>query len=176
MENDLRYPIGEAVHQPFSHDELETRLAAIRFLPNAIEASIVNLNEEQLHTPYRDGGWTVHQVVHHVADSHMNAYTRFKLGFTEDGPGIKPYEEKKWAELADVKELPVNISITLLFALHQRWYIFLKSFAIDDWMKTVYHPEKKREITLWELLGTYAWHGQHHTAQINALRKRMNWR
>ena len=153
----------------------EQWLADIKFLPNAIENAVHDLNEEQLQTPYREGGWTVHQVVHHVADSHMNAVIRFKLGYTENNPTIRPYNEKLWATTPDTLNLPVNISSTLLYALHQRWYEFLRNFTEDDWNKTVYHPEHKKEFTLWFLLGMYAWHGRHHVAHITGLRERMGW-
>lgn len=172
---DLRYPIGKYEPVEYSLKQKEEWLADIKFLPNALESAIQNLDEQQLHTPYRDGGWTVHQLVHHVADSHMNAYIRFKLGITENNPTIKPYEEKLWAETRDVKELPVNISITLLYALHKRWHEFLTGFSEDDWQKTVYHPEHQKQFTLWLLLGMYAWHGKHHTAHVNALKERMGW-
>lgn len=175
MTNDLRYPIGAYAPQPFSEAQKEEWLADIRFLPGALEHALHNLDAQQLHTPYRDGGWTVSQVVHHVADSHINAYCRFKLGYTEAGPTIRPYEEKLWAETADVQALPVNVSITLLFALHQRWHEFLKSFTAADWQKTIIHPEHGKAFTLWHLLGMYAWHGRHHTAHITALRERMGW-
>jgi uncharacterized damage-inducible protein DinB len=173
--SDQRYPIGQYEPQPFSDRQKETWLADIRFLPNAVEAALNNLDEAQLHTPYRDGGWTVHQLVHHIADSHINAYIRFKLGYTEETPVIKPYEESAWALTEDVKTLPVNISITLLYALHQRWTVFLQSFRDEDWQRTVFHPEHKKEMSLWYLLGMYAWHGRHHTAHITALRERMGW-
>ena len=124
---DLRYPIGKYEPREFSQKLKEQSIADIRLLPNAIENAVRNLDEKQLHTPYREGGWTVHQLVHHVADSHMNAYIRFKLGYTENNPTIKPYEENDWAQTADVKNLPINISITLLHALHQRLHEFLKS-------------------------------------------------
>lgn len=172
---DPRYPIGKYETQPFTEEVKKQWLADIKFLPSLIENAIHNLDEHQLQTPYRDGGWTVHQLVHHIADSHINAYTRFKLGYTEDNPAIKPYNEKLWATLPDVKNLPVNISITLLFALHQRWYEFLKSFSDSDWQKTVYHPDHKKELTLWYLLGMYAWHGKHHAAHITQLREQMAW-
>lgn len=172
---DLRYPIGQYEPKPLSQSVKEEWLADIRFLPQAIEHAINNLNEAQLHTPYRDGGWTLNQVVHHVADSHMNAYCRFKLGFTEDRPTIRPYDEKAWAETQDVKDLPINISITLLHALHQRWHHFLQSLTDGDYNRTVFHPEHKKEFTLWYLLGMYAWHGRHHTAHITSLRERKNW-
>ena len=175
MEADLRYPIGQYEPKPFSVEQKEQWLADLHFLPIAIEAAVNNLDERQLQTPYRDEGWTVHQVVHHVADSHINAYCRFKLGYTENNPTIRPYEEKLWATTADVQHLPINISITLLHALHLRWHEFLKSFSENDWKRTVYHPEHKKEITLWHLLGMYAWHGRHHVAHINNLRERMGW-
>lgn len=175
MNLDLRYPIGVYQPQPFSNEVLEEWLADIQFLPNRLEASLHDLDEAQLQTPYREGGWTVHQLVHHIADSHINAYCRFKLGYTEPGTSIKPYDEGLWAQTEDVKELPVNISITLLFALHQRWYQFLKSLSRQDWERTVFHPEHKREFTLWHLLGMYAWHGRHHVAHILSLRDRNNW-
>ncbi len=175
MTTDLRYPIGIYEPQPFSQPLKEDWLAAINFLPNRLEAALHDLDEAQLHTPYRNGGWTVHQLVHHVADSHINAYCRFKLGYTEAAPTIRTYEEKLWAETTDVRDLPVNISITLLFALHQRWFHFLNTFSDADWQRTIYHPEHKKEFTLWHLLGMYAWHGRHHTAHITALRERMGW-
>jgi hypothetical protein len=175
IETDLRYPIGKYVPVEFSEPQKEEWLADIKFLPNALENAIHDLDEKQLQTPYREGGWTVHQLVHHVADSHMNAYIRFKLGYTEETPGIKPYDEKLWAITSDVQNLPVNISITLLYALHQRWHEFLKYFAAKDWQRTVYHPEHKKEFTLWQLFGMYAWHSRHHVAHITSLRARNGW-
>ena len=172
---DHKYPIGKYEPQPYSETLRDQLLAEIRFLPNAIENAVSNLDEKQLKTPYREGGWTIHQLVHHIADSHMNAYIRFKLGYTEENPVIKPYEEKLWAETADVKHLPVNISITLLYSLHTRWHEFLKSFKESDWLKTVFHPEHKKEMSLWFLLGMYAWHGRHHTAHITSLRENKGW-
>ena len=174
-EEDLRYPIGKYEPKPFATSLKEEWLADIKFLPQAIEHAISNLDEAQLQTPYRDGGWTLHQVVHHVADSHLNGYCRFKLGYTEELPTIRPYDETLWATTADVTNLPINISITLLHALHHRWHEFLLSFSDADWQRKVYHPEAKKEFTLWELLGSYAWHGRHHTAHITSLRERMNW-
>jgi uncharacterized damage-inducible protein DinB len=173
--SDLRYPIGEYVPKDYSEEQKEQWLADIKFLPQLIENAVSNLDEEQLQTPYREGGWTVHQLVHHIADSHMNAYIRFKLGYTEENPTIKPYEEKLWVQTADVKNLPVNISITLLYTLHSRWSEFLKNFSQTDWQRTVFHPEHKKQITLWHLLGLYAWHGRHHAAHITGLRERMGW-
>ena len=174
--SDSRYPIGKYEPQAFSNELKAQWLADIKFLPNAIESAISNLDEHQLQTPYREGGWTVHQVVHHVADSHVNAYCRFKLGYTEGKATIRPYEEKLWAEMNDVQKLPINISITLLHALHARWYESLKYVKDDEWNnRTVFHPEHKKTMRLWYLLGLYAWHGKHHVAHITSLRERMNW-
>ena len=172
---DAQYPIGKYVPEEYSEKTKQQWIADIKFLPNAVEAAISNLDEKQLQTPYRDGGWTVHQLVHHIADSHMNAYIRFKLGYTENNPVIKPYEEKLWTTTSDVKNLPVNISVTLLHALHQRWNEFLTSFTDADWKRTVFHPEQKKEMSLWFLLGLYAWHSRHHVAHINNLRTAKNW-
>lgn len=172
---DPRYPIGEYQVQPYSDELKDQWLADIKFLPNALESAISNLDEQQLQTPYREGGWTVHQLVHHVADSHMNAYCRFKLGYTEENPTIKPYEEQLWATTTDVQNLPVNLSITLLFALHRRWHEFLDHFTREDWERTVFHPEQKKQLTLWQLLGMYAWHGRHHTAHVTELRRMRGW-
>ncbi|BAV05702.1 DinB superfamily protein [Filimonas lacunae] len=172
---DLRYPIGKFAPQPFSQAQKESWLLDLKFLPNELEAAILNLDEGQLNTPYREGGWTVVQVVHHVADSHINAYTRFKLALTEDNPVIKPYKEGEWAKLDDVQAVPINVSITLLYALHQRWVATLKNLDDHAWERTVFHPEQKAAISLWQLLGSYAWHGKHHVAHITALRSRMNW-
>lgn len=172
---ELKYPIGKYIEQPFSEALLKEWLLDIEVLPKALEYAIINLDAAQLEEPYRPGGWNSRQVVHHVADSHMNAYIRFKLGYTEENPDIKPYEEGEWALLSDVKEIPINVSITLLYALHARWHNFLKSLKPEDWNRTVFHPEHKKTMTLWYLLGNYAWHGKHHTAHINKLRERMGW-
>ncbi len=175
METDLRYPIGKYTPQAFSTEQKESWLNDIKFAPQAIENAILNLDEAQLNTPYREGGWTVHQLVHHIADSHINAYCRFKLALTEDNPTIKPYEEKLWAELDDVKDLPVNISITLLYALHTRWYEAIRKLPDNAWQRTLVHPDNNRVLTLWYMLGNYSWHSRHHVAHITALRERNNW-
>lgn len=172
---DLRYPIGQYEPQPYSPNQKRLWLQDIQFLPGLLENAIENLDEHQLNTPYRDGGWTVKQVVHHVADSHINAYTRFKLGLTEDNPTIKPYEEARWAELRDVESVPVNMSITLLYALHTRWHAAILHLTDEQWKRTVFHPEAKKELSLWHLLGSYAWHGKHHVAHITSLRERKGW-
>lgn len=172
---DPRYPIGKYEPQPFSQQLKDSWIADIEFLPAELENSILNLDEQQLDTPYRNEGWTLRQVVHHVADSHMNALIRFKLGLTESNPTIKPYLENEWANLSDVNEIPINVSITILFGMHKRWVAVLKSMTNKDFERTVFHPEHKKELSLWFLLGLYAWHGKHHTAHIKTLREQKNW-
>lgn len=175
VSTDPRYPIGKVEHQPFSEKLRQIWLNDIKFMPQALENALLNLDEEQLKTPYREGGWTVHQLVHHIADSHMNAYIRFKLGLTEDNPRICTYEEQLWAELPDVGTQPVNISITLLYALHTRLYALLSALTEKDWERTIYRPDTQKEQTLWQLLAVYSWHGRHHVAHIMALRERNHW-
>jgi hypothetical protein len=171
----LRYPIGRYQPKPYSEQQKQEWLNDIKFLPQSIENAIHNLDEWQLQTPYRDGGWTVQQLVHHVADSHINAYCRFKLGLTEDKPAIRPYEEKAWALLNDVQTVPINVSITLLYALHTRWYALIADLPLKDWEREVYHPEADKVMSLWYLLGMYAWHSRHHVAHITAMRERNKW-
>ncbi len=173
--SDLRYPIGRYEAQPFSTPQKEEWLNDIKFLPQLLENAVVNLDEAQLKTPYREGGWTIHQLVHHVADSHMNAYCRFKLGLTENNPTIRPYDQEAWAQLSDSAKIPINISLTLLYALHTRWYSLLSDLELKEWERTVFHPEHQKEMTLWFLLGMYAWHGKHHVAHITSLRERNKW-
>ena len=162
----LQYPIGKYIEQPFSSKQLDEWLLDIKTLPMHVENAILNVDEFELETPYRLGGWTKKQVVHHIADSHMNAYIRFKLALTEDNPTIKPYDENAWAQLPDTKILPINISITLLFSLHIRLYELLKNISEQDWSRTVFHPEHEKEMSIWYLLGMYAWHGKHHVAHL----------
>ena len=170
-----QYPIGKYVEQPFSEKQLQEWLNDIRFLPENLEHAVLNLDEAQLETPYRDGGWTVKQLVHHVADSHMNAYIRFKLGLSEENPTIKPYNQDAWAQMPDTKNLPINLSFTILHAMHRRWYEILINISTEQWNRTGVHPEYNKQMTLWYLLGMYAWHSRHHTAHINSLRERMGW-
>jgi hypothetical protein len=171
---DLRYPIGKYSPEPYSDDLKRRWLNDLAQLPNLLEASILNLDEAQLHAPYRPDGWTVQQLVHHVADSHINAFCRMKLVLSEDKPTVKPYHENLWAQQADVA-LPVNISITLLHALHLRMHALMKAVTDDQWQRSYIHPESGKEFTLWFLLGLYAWHGKHHTAHITSMRERMGW-
>ena len=175
MSEDLQYPIGKYTAQPFSHKQKEEWLLDLKFLPDDLETAVQNLDAHQLQTPYREGGWTVQQLVHHIADSHMNAYIRFRNGLTENNPTIKPYEEKEWAKLADANEVPINVSLTLLHALHIRLLATIKDLSEDQWERTVIHPEHGRQMSLWFLLGLYAWHGKHHVKHITALRERNGW-
>ncbi len=175
MSNDPRYPIGKYEPKPYSEEQKQAWLLDLQFLPEALERAINNLDESQLNTPYRDGGWTVKQLVHHVADSHMNAYIRFKLGLTEDKPTIKPYEEQDWALLADNDLVPINVSLTLLHALHLRWVATIKDLTEEQWNRLVVHPAANREMSIWFLLGLYAWHGNHHVAHITTLRENKQW-
>ncbi len=172
---DLRYPIGKYEEKPFSEAQKNEWLNDIAFLPESIEYAILNLDAVQLQTPYRDGGWTIQQIVHHVADSHINAYTRFKNGLTEMNPAIKPYLEAEWALLPDVESIPINVSITILHALHLRMHATIKNLTEEQWQRTIFHPEHQKIMSLWYLLGLYAWHGKHHTAHITTLRARMGW-
>ncbi len=172
---DARYPIGKYEPQPFSEIQKKRWLQEIQFLPGMLEQAIENLDEHQLKTPYRDGGWTVKQLVHHIADSHMNAYIRFKLGLTEENPTIRPYEEQEWAKLADVEKVPINISVTLLYTLHTRWHAALMELTAEQWNRTVVHPAAGKQMTLWYLLGMYVWHGLHHVAHITTLREKKGW-
>ena len=174
---DLRYPIG-----PFSYDGTMTDarraacVARIAAAPGRLRAAVAELDDAQLDTPYRPGGWTVRQVVHHVPDSHLNAYTRFRLALTEDTPTIKPYEEARWAELPDARTLPVAISLALLEALHARWVPLLERLGPAEGARQLRHPEHGRLMPLDELLAMYAWHGDHHVAHVTSLRERMGWR
>ena len=172
----VSFPIGRYIEQPFSVEQRDQWLLDIRFMPGHLERAIENLDVHQLDTPYRDGGWTVRQVVHHLADSHLNAYTRCKLAITEDTPTIKPYDEKAWALLPDVTIVPLNVSLTLLYALHIRWSALLESVKDEQWAREIVHPEHGRRMSVWYLLGLYAWHGRHHTAHITSLKDRMNWK
>ena len=175
MSEDLRYPIGK-----FSFDAAtgassrNSSIQAIEELPVRLKQAIAGFNEEQLQTPYRDGGWTIHQLIHHIADSHMNSFVRFKLALTEDKPTIKTYDEAVWAETTDVTNVPVEISLKLIDALHERWFILLASLSDEAFTRQLNHPEHGL-IDLEFLTAMYAWHSRHHTAHITSLREKMNW-
>jgi len=173
---DPRYPIGPFRYDGKADAQLrEQRVAEIASAPGALRAAVAGLTATQLDTPYREHGWTVRQVVHHLPDSHLNAYTRMKLALTEPEPIIKPYDEGRWAELPDVRVTPVETSLTLLECLHRRWVLLLRELGAADFERRFRHPEHDRTIGLDEALALYAWHGRHHVAQITSLRNRMGW-
>jgi hypothetical protein len=173
---DLRFPAGR--FEPPATITAEQRrewMAEIAALPAALRAAVAGLSDEQLDTPYRPEGWSVRQVVHHLPDSHMNSYVRFRLALTEDNPTVKPYDEALWAELPDAKSLPPELSLRLLEALHQRWVTLLEALTPEQYARTFEHPGLKRIMSLEWNLGLYAWHGRHHVAHITSLRQRMGW-
>ena len=174
MSEDLRYPIGKFDSQREVTPELRREfIQTIAKLPKVIAAAIENLNDEQLDTEYRPAGWTVRQTVHHIADSHLNSYCRFKLAVTEETPTIRPYYEDRWAELAD-SELPVEVSLKIIEGVHARWVALLDAFSEEDFQKELNHPESGK-WTLDKFLGLYDWHSKHHTAHITKLRERNGW-
>jgi uncharacterized damage-inducible protein DinB len=174
MTDDLRYPTGKFHFNPDVTPATRTAcIAAIREAPSALRTAVQGLNDARLDTPYRPGGWTVRQVVHHVPESHMNAYVRFKLALTEQNPTIKPYDETAWAKLKDANS-PIEPSLTLLDALHQRWVTLLESMQGEDFARPLQHPERG-PMTLDQMLQLYAWHGRHHAAHITGLRAREAW-
>lgn len=171
---DLRYPIGKFKYKVEPTTEvLERWIKEIEELPFQLKEAVEGLRDEQLDTAYRSEGWTIRQVVHHIADSHLNSYTRFKLALTENNPTIKLYEEGKWAELPDSK-LPVDVSLKLIEALHSRWVCLLRTMKSDELGKTFQHPESG-VVKLGINIGIYAWHGRHHVAHITSLRDRLGW-
>jgi uncharacterized damage-inducible protein DinB len=172
---DLRYPNGKfQFAAPLSDAEREACIVKIEEAPAHMRAAVSDLNEQQLDTPYRPEGWTVRQVVHHVPESHLNSYIRFKLALTEDEPTIKLYFEDRWAQLDDAQTAPIELSLDLLDAVHGRWIWFLRTLQPQDFQRTFRHPELGL-VSLEENVALYAWHGSHHVAQITALRERMAW-
>jgi len=176
MSEDLRYPVGK-FNRPaaaLSADERRSLIDQIAATPARMREAVAGLNESQLDTPYRDGGWTVRQVVHHVPDSHMNAYTRVKLALTEEQPTIKPYDEAAWAKLNDVRDTPIETSLVLLDTLHSRWDTILRAMTNGDFERTLMHPDMG-VMTLDAVIAMYAWHGRHHVGHITSLRARSGW-
>jgi hypothetical protein len=172
---DLRYPVGKfRFPESVSAQELAVFIDRIAETPAKMREAIAGLSDTQLDTPYRPGGWTVRQVAHHVPDSHMNSYVRFRLALTEESPVIKPYEEGRWAELSDARSMPVEPSLVLLESLHARWVPLLRSLSDADWKRSFRHPELG-PVSLENNAALYAWHGRHHVAHIIALRERMGW-
>ncbi len=173
---DLRYPIGRFQMQPVAADD--QRLQCIRDIaetPARLRAAVRGLSDPQLDTPYRPDGWTVRQVVHHLPDSHLNAYIRFKLTMTEQEPAIKTYIESEWAQLPDARTAPIDISLALLESLHKRWVLFLETLTQSDLQRKFHHPDHGL-MNLEFLLRLYSWHGRHHVAHVTALRERMGWK
>ena len=172
---ELSYPIGKYDFQiEVTEDDRRRFIDQIEEAPAQLREAVKGLLPDQLDTPYRPGGWTVRQVVHHVPDSHLNSYIRFKLALTEEEPTIKPYHEDLWAELADGRTAPVDVSLALLESLHSRWVMLLRSLTAKDFERTFRHPEIG-VVSLSKILGLYAWHGRHHTAHITSLREREGW-
>jgi DinB superfamily len=174
-ETDLRYPIGKFQRpQSLTPEERDVAVAVIADTPKMLRHAVAGLGGEQLDTPYRPGGWTVRQVVHHVPDSHVNAYVRMKLALTEDEPTVRPYLEARWAELPDGSKAPIEMSLNLLDGLHQRWTEVLRGLTPQDWQRHLVHPEMGRQ-SLEQVAALYAWHGRHHVAHITALCQRHGW-
>ena len=172
---DLRFPIGPFKFTgPLSDDDRRSVINTIEETPKRMRAAVAGLDDKQLDTPYRPEGWTVRQVVHHVPESHMNSYIRFKLAITEEEPTIKPYFEDRWAELDDARQAPIALSLDLLDAVHARWVWFLRSLKDEDFGRTFRHPEMGI-VSVDKNIALYAWHGRHHVAHITSMRERMRW-
>ncbi len=173
--DDLRYPIGRFAPPAMSLPGVRAaHIQTLRQLPARLRAAVSGLSDQQLDTPYREGGWTARQVVHHVADSHANCYIRFKLALTEDWPTVKTYDEAAWANLADSRRLPVDVSLAFIEALHGRWVGLLETLSDEEFHKGFEHPELGRQ-NLAKVLALYDWHSRHHTAHITSLRARQGW-
>jgi uncharacterized damage-inducible protein DinB len=173
---DPRFPIGDyRMEKEVTPQKRVLAIEQIAETPGNLRNAVVSLVDEQLDTPYREGGWTVRQLTHHLADSHMNAYVRWKLALTETEPTIKPYEERAWAELVDARKMPVSVSLELLRALHERWVTLLRGMKDEDFARTFKHPDHPGTRTLDWMLFLYAWHGRHHVSHITELRKRKGW-
>jgi uncharacterized damage-inducible protein DinB len=171
----VRSPIGDfLIDSEVTVAKRQRWLRQMATTPEMLDAAVSGLTEEQLATPYREGGWTPRQVVHHLADAHMNGFVRFKLALTEDLPPIKTYEEDRWAETADGREAPVEASLRLLAALHERWMMMLESLSEPQFARAFSHPQRGL-MTIDKAIQLYAWHGLHHTAHITGLRARRGW-
>jgi hypothetical protein len=176
-EDALRYPTGR-FHRPrgpLTDSQRREMVDVIARTPSDLRAAVFGLSDAQLDTPYRPGGWTVRQVVHHVPDSHMNAFIRFKLALTEDTPTIKPYDESAWAKLADVRDTPIETSLTLLATLHDRWVRLLRAMSPADFARMLNHPDWDLPMSLDTVLALYSWHGPHHITHITSLKQRQGW-
>ncbi|MFL5560100.1 MAG: YfiT family bacillithiol transferase [Gemmatimonadaceae bacterium] len=171
---DLRFPVGRFAFTSADESSRAEAIANISDLPSKLRAAVKGMSDAQLDTPYREGGWTVRQVVHHIPDSHINAFTRFKFALTEDSPQIKAYDEAKWAELADGRTGPVEPSLSLLDGLHSRWVLMLRAMRPADFDRQLVHPENG-VMTLNRMLALYSWHSRHHVAHITELKRREGW-
>lgn len=175
MTTELSYPIGKFKWEGDATDEKRQQfIDEIASTPSRLRAAVEGLSQEQIDTPYRPGGWTVRQVAHHLADSHLNSYIRFRLALTEHEPTVKPYDENQWAELSDARTAPVELSLALLESLHERWVLLLRSLKAEDFERAFRHPDLGL-MSLDKNLGLYSWHGSHHIAHITALRERQGW-
>jgi len=175
MNDDIRYPVGPCVWSPeVSAEEKQQHLRDISELPLMLHAAVAGLAPQHLDIPYREGGWSIRQMVHHIPESHMNSYIRFKLALTEDQPTIKPYDENLWGQMPDSRTAPIDMSLDLTDALHRRWSVVLSNMTDADFEKSVRHPEIG-VLKLKSMLAGYGWHSRHHVAQIAATRRRMGW-
>ncbi len=173
---DIRYPIGKFTPpSPITEDQISEWIEEIEALPALLRATVENLTDEQLDTPYRPDGWTVRQVIHHVSESHLNSIIRFKWTLTEDEPTIKAYNQQGWATTPDVQRTPIETTLRFVDALHAKWVILLKSLDNEDWRKAFVHPESGKKIELAWMAGLYAWHGKHHVAHVESLKNREGW-
>ncbi len=174
---ELKYPVGKySAPQSIDGVNIPGHITNIAALPEKLRRETDSLNNEQLDTPYRENGWTIRQVVHHIADSHINSYCRFKLAMTEENPVIKPYLEDKWANFDDAKIAPLLHSLNIIEALHARWVLFLKSMNTEDFKRTFFHPEHQHAVSLFQALIMYSWHCDHHLSHITELKKRSGWK
>jgi uncharacterized damage-inducible protein DinB len=174
--SDLRYPIGRFVLEgEITAARREGWIGEIAETPGQLRTAVTGLSEAQFDTPYREGGWTIRQVLHHVPDSHLNAYCRFKLALTEERPTVKPYDENRWAELPDTAGTQIGVSLMLLESLTRRWVVLLRAMQEPDWSRSYFHPGSGKTLRLDAVLAEYAWHGKHHLAHITGLRDRMGW-
>lgn len=167
MSTSLSYPIGKFECPENITDELlQQAINDIHELPQRLQAAVKNLDNNQIDAPYRPGGWTIRQLIHHIADSHMNAFTRFKLALTENNPTIKPYQEAQWAEMSDYKDVPIQVSLHLILPLHFRWTALLQSMTTNDFERTYYHPEDQQTVRLDQATLMYSWHSRHHLQHV----------
>lgn len=174
--NELKYPIGKFEYFGMkSADERDETIESLLMIPFVLRQEVEELSDEQLNTTYRENGWTIRQVVHHLADAHLNAYIRFKLALSEENPTVKPFNEAKWAETMDCKKGEIAVSLDLLEATHRRWNSLLRTMSNHDFEKTYFHPEQQRIFTLDEALSLYEWHGHHHIAHITTVKARNGW-